>query len=84
MAWNFKIGGVPVQIGEDEKPPPTLRRGSTGEEVKHLQRMLGARADGIFGPNTEEGVEDFQERHGLQADGIVGPKTWASLKDGNR
>lgn len=30
-----------------------LKRGSTGEKVKELQRIIGATADGAFGPNTE-------------------------------
>lgn len=74
-------------------PPPTLRRGSSGELVRDLQRLLNSAlpvldegthpdtliADGRFGPATEARVRKYQEEHGLSADGIVGPKTWSKL-----
>lgn len=56
-----------------------LKKGSTGEEVKDLQRKLGISADGIFGSGTEQAVKNFQSKNGLTADGIVGDKTWAKL-----
>lgn len=58
---------------------PTLRRGSSGEEVKILQRRLGLTADGKFGPGTEAAVRAHQKKNGLTPDGIVGPRTWAVL-----
>lgn len=54
----------------------TLKLGSKGEEVKHLQKHLDLYQDGIFGKLTEEAVKDFQKKHGVTADGIVGAKTW--------
>lgn len=57
----------------------TLRLGSTGDDVRTLQRLLGIPADGIFGNNTELTVIAYQLEHGLTADGIVGAKTWAVL-----
>lgn len=57
----------------------TIRKGSRGESVKQLQKILGLTADGIFGVNTESAVKMFQSKHGLVADGIVGPKTWEKL-----
>lgn len=57
----------------------TLRKGSRGESVKLLQRLLNLHADGIFGHLTEEAVKTFQAEHSLVVDGIVGPKTWAKL-----
>ena len=64
-----------------EAPPgrPTLRRPSTGEEVKLVQAKVGVVVDGNFGSKTEAAVRAFQRIHGLVPDGIVGPKTWASL-----
>jgi peptidoglycan hydrolase-like protein with peptidoglycan-binding domain len=54
----------------------TLRKGSKGEQVKVLQKMLkGLVVDGSFGPLTERSVKKFQTEHGLAVDGIVGPKT---------
>ena len=57
-----------------------IRKGSRGEEVKQLQRLLGITADGIFGNGTEAAVIAFQREHGLVPDGIVGPLTWVALE----
>ncbi len=57
----------------------TLKKGSKGNEVKTLQRLLGVAVDGDFGAKTEDAVKAFQRSHGLVADGIVGEKTWKAL-----
>ncbi|MDR9793622.1 peptidoglycan-binding domain-containing protein [Aeribacillus composti] len=44
-----------------------------------IQKALGIKDDGIFGPKTEAAVKAFQKKHGLKQDGIVGPKTWAKM-----
>ena len=59
--------------------PGTLFRGSTGWEVAAVQRAVGARADGIYGPKTERAVFASQEAQGLGVDGIAGPQTWRAL-----
>ena len=64
----------------------TVKKGSSGENVKELQRMLNKifnenlKIDGIFGQITQNIVKDFQSIIGLNADGIVGPLTWAALR----
>lgn len=70
---------VPASSSASPVALPTLRRGSSGEEVKILQQRLGVPADGKFGPQTEAAVRAFQARNGLVADGVVGPKTWGAL-----
>lgn len=57
----------------------TIKKGSTGSDVKTLQNKLALKADGVFGPATEAAVITFQKNNGLVADGIVGAKTWAKL-----
>lgn len=57
----------------------TLKKLDNGDEVIQLQKLLGIKADGVFGPITEECVKQFQRTHNLDVDGIVGPKTWAAL-----
>ena len=58
--------------------------GSTGNDVKELQRMLNQRgynltADGIFGQQTLAAVKDYQGKNNLAVDGIVGPLTWQAV-----
>ncbi|WP_438890783.1 peptidoglycan-binding domain-containing protein [Anabaena sp. WFMT] len=56
-----------------------LRRGSRGEAVRSVQRALGIRVDGVYGPNTAQQVRNFQSRNGLRVDGVVGPATRSAL-----
>ena len=62
-----------------------LKTGSSGDEVKKLQKRLAASgfdagtADGVFGPKTEAALKAFQESAGIAADGIAGPATNAAL-----
>lgn len=65
---------------------PTIQQGSTGKDVKRLQRLLVmmklldyTQIDGTFGPKAKSSVKDFQESAGLTVDGVVGPLTWAAL-----
>ena len=58
----------------------TLRRGTYGDPVAAAQKMLGIKADKMFGPGTEAAVKRFQRVWKLSADGVVGPKTWQALK----
>lgn len=61
--------------------PLILGVNSHGDEVVRLQerlRELGylkGKADGFFGPKTEEAVKHFQQKNGLKADGYAGPLT---------
>lgn len=51
----------------------------SGDDVRQVQRTVGAKIDGLFGPETESKVIDFQGRMGLVRDGIVGAKTWSAI-----
>lgn len=57
----------------------TLRAGSTGSQVMAMQAVIGATADGKFGPMTATKLKAFQASKGLVADGIAGPATGAAL-----
>ena len=73
---------------------PILRKGSSGNAVKTLQRLLRQLqyvnldgktlliVDGNFGSNTEAAVKRWQAKHLNGADGIVGIKTWNKLLNG--
>ena len=56
-----------------------LQKGSKGQAVKELQKLLSIYPDGIFGPLTEERVKEFQAENGLKVDGKVGAATMTKL-----
>lgn len=64
---------------------PLLKKGSRGEAVKTIQRLLNVlghdcgTADGVFGTNTQKSVKVFQKSSGLAQDGVVGRQTWSEL-----
>ncbi len=59
----------------------TSRLGSTGSEVRSIQKKLkslgyyGGSVDGIYGTATKNAVTAFQRNCGITADGICGKKT---------
>lgn len=61
--------------------PVVLGYGSEGEAVRVLQRALGIKEDGHFGPATRDAVIEFQTKYGLTADGVVGAVTWGKITD---
>lgn len=57
-----------------------VKAGSSGDDVRRIQRKVGATADGAFGSRTRSAVEEFQRKHGLQVDGVVGRQTAAAMR----
>jgi peptidoglycan hydrolase-like protein with peptidoglycan-binding domain len=83
--WNLGDLSKPVHLPGDRpvqevKLYPVLRRGSKGQDVVKLQKLLGVTADGDFGPATERAVKAFQTARSLGADGIAGYYTWSALE----
>ena len=67
-------------------PTGVLRRGSTGNGVRQLQRALNAanfkvgKVDGIYGAKTEDAVRRFQSVHdAYNVDGVYGSRTRSRL-----
>lgn len=71
-------------------PGTPLRLGSTGTNVKIIQRQLNRIAkdypffgtnpvDGVFGASTESQVKKFQKQFSLAQDGVVGRSTWYKI-----
>lgn len=58
----------------------TVKRGDSGEEVRTVQRAIGAKEDGNFGDRTRRAVMAFQRRNGLAVDGVVGRQTAAAIR----
>jgi N-acetyl-anhydromuramyl-L-alanine amidase AmpD len=74
-------GALPILIPPtDSTNRDTLRRGSTGDAVRQVQRKLHLTPeDGLFGSHTEAAIREFQRGQNMVPDGIVGPKTWTAL-----
>ena len=77
---------------ESKIAEPTLRRGSTGSEVKKLQSNLNElgfkdsnknslELDGIFGASTKESLKSFQKKYELEIDGIYGNQSYEKMKE---
>ena len=71
-------------------PGSPLRRGSSGTNVRILQKQLSRIAkdypsfgkpvvNGTFDEATERSVKRFQKQFGLTADGVVGRATWYKI-----
>ena len=73
---------------EDKVSKPTLKKGSSGKNVKELQTALIERgfscgskgADGKFGNDTLAAVKAFQKANGLKVTGVVDAGTWEALE----
>jgi peptidoglycan hydrolase-like protein with peptidoglycan-binding domain len=80
-------GSVQIAGAAPAEPEPitttqhyiVLNAGSEGRQVRLLQRALGIKVDGVYGPQTEAAVRRFQATRGLTVDGIVGAHTSRAL-----
>jgi len=82
--------GTATALGLVDSPMIGLARGSRGDAVVQLQRLLIALgqdpaggADGIFGSGTEAALRNVQSAFGLPATGQVDESTAARLLSGN-
>lgn len=65
-----------------QKPDRLLKLKSPmmrGADIREVQKLIGVKTDGIFGPITEKAVLAFQKTNGIKQDGIVGPITRSKL-----
>ena len=58
---------------------PMLWMGSTGDDVRVVQRQLGASVSGTFDTDTRSRVLRFQRHHDLPRTGAADRATWAAL-----
>ena len=84
-----KEAGAEKETDTEKKPDAeneTLSKGSTGDAVKEVQKMLielgclSGEADGLFGGKTEAAVKAFQEKNSLKKTGVVDETTYEKLK----
>lgn len=80
----------PTEEPKEEKADnahPVLRKGSSGEKVKELQKALKVlgfdckKVDGYFGNNTYTAVVGLQKERNLDPDGVCGPDTWKAIEE---
>ena len=64
---KFDYPGTPVGLG------------SKGAAASLVQAIIGAKADGDFGPKSVASLKAWQAANGLTADGSVGPVTWKKM-----
>lgn len=81
---EYDITAVVVEVKRTNIELTVLQKGSKGNEVKTLQRLLKAlgynlTVDGDFGSNTQNALKAYQKAKGLSVDGICGKNSWNSL-----
>lgn len=91
----FELPGLTYCAAADFEPDPTpepitaitLKRGSSGKEVRTLQNQLNTigyscgAADGKFGAITQQAVKRFQKDNLLPATGVADEKTFEKLQN---
>jgi uncharacterized protein YkwD len=80
--WIAQVFRKPLRsrtVSKSSTSTSKLREGSSGRRVTRVQRRLGVRPTGYFGPVTERRVKAFQRRRGMPATGTVGRPTWRAL-----
>lgn len=66
--------------GDKHRPGSrALRWGDKGTDVALLQRFIGVKDDGEFGPVTAKAVRRYQATRGDAPSGIVSTRTWAPI-----
>ena len=80
-----------IQDVKESYPGTPLRLGSTGDDVRIIQRQLNriaknypgigtiANINGVFGSDTEQMVKKFQKQFSLTTDGVIGRATWYKI-----
>ncbi|CEJ44659.1 Cell wall lytic activity lytE [Umezakia ovalisporum] len=56
-----------------------LSLGSRGSAVTEVQKALGVKPTGYYGPTTTRVVREFQANNNLRVDGVVGPETRSTI-----
>jgi peptidoglycan hydrolase-like protein with peptidoglycan-binding domain len=78
---SLKPSGGAVEAGPMAftYPGAPVKLGSKGAPAMLVQAVIGAKADGDFGPKSVASLKAWQTANGLTADGSVGPVTWKKM-----
>lgn len=87
-SWTLPGKEAPATTAPEVDPsvdlPATrgvLRKGSTGDLVRIVQRLLVQRIDGAYGDLTVAAVMGFQRGRDIDPNGVVDVDTWAALDE---
>lgn len=91
MARDYKatgdaFGGAPDMnnpaSATDSSGKPAMKPGGD-PKLAQLQKIIGAKQDGFFGPETQGKLQAWQQTQGIKADGQPGPETYgkAGIKE---
>jgi peptidoglycan hydrolase-like protein with peptidoglycan-binding domain len=69
-----QTGGAEAQPVAQSAPAKPKR-----PTTKQIQRALGIKADGVFGPKTKRALKNFQRRNGIRVTGKINDKTLRAL-----
>lgn len=77
----IKVLKKPTTKYEGNIAKPKLKKGSSGTEVKRLQKFLkwygiNMKVDGDFGSVTDSGVRKFQQTEKIKIDGVYGKQSY--------
>jgi peptidoglycan hydrolase-like protein with peptidoglycan-binding domain len=76
--YTREVSRADIEAGKVQLQP-----GDKGEAVKDIQKKLGIKADGLYGPVTAKAVAAYQKANGLttasQDDGCCGKTTLANI-----
>jgi Transglycosylase-like domain/Putative peptidoglycan binding domain len=78
LAVGLSVVAAGGALAQDAASPVAPGVQST-DTVRALQKKLGVKADGVYGPRTRAAIKRFQRANGLAVDGIAGPQTLAAL-----
>jgi len=84
------FGGPPdmqkaMPMAPDSAGKPAMKPGGD-PKLAQLQKIIGAKQDGFFGPETKGKLQVWQQSQGIKADGQPGPETYgkAGIKESSQ
>jgi peptidoglycan hydrolase-like protein with peptidoglycan-binding domain len=78
VAFSLLLGAPALaQTGGAESQPAQAAQGKP--TTKQIQKALGIRADGVFGPKTKRALKNFQRRNGIRVTGRPNTVTLRAL-----
>ena len=78
-AYAADTGGAEALPAQTPPAPTPLPAPARQPTTKQIQKALGIKADGAYGPRTTRAMKRFQRAHGLKVTGRPNPETLAAL-----